>query len=470
LKGIQRHFPARLVWRLLLPLLLVSALAAPASSQAWSSPMTVSAGGGYADSPQVAVDQSGTAILVWRRRDGTTDCNGSSCFRVQGRVLSAGGGLSSIQTLSASGQTAKAPQVAVDKSGNSVFVWQRYDGTTNCGGYPGCLRIEARARTADGALSPVQTLSAAGQYAEGPQVGVDAGGNAAFVWRGNGQVWTRARLADGALSPIQAVSAPGQETQFSDPQIAVDSGGDAVFVWEAFAAPASCNFNCTRAQTRTRSADGTLSPVQTLSAAGADAIFPQVAVDQSGNAVFVWQRCGSFLYCSSIQARARSTDGVLSPIQTLSAGNFYSSPQVSSDRGGDAVFVWSHYDETADCGGYACLRIQARARSADGALSPTQVLSAAGQFALYPQVALDPSGTAVFVWERFDGTTNCARFSCLRIQARTRSAAGALDPTQTLSAPYQNAVAPQVAVDPSGDSIAAWQQVSFERIQAATGP
>src|SRR5438034_990952 len=77
--------------------------------------------------------------------------------------------------LSPPGQNASSPQVGVDSAGNAVAVWQRSDGTRD--------RVQARARTAGGALSATQTLSDAGQDAFGSQVAVDSSsGDAVVVW------------------------------------------------------------------------------------------------------------------------------------------------------------------------------------------------------------------------------------------------------------------------------------------------
>jgi hypothetical protein len=78
--------------------------------------------------------------------------------------------------------TAASENPGVDQSGDAVFDWRRFDGTTGCGGLPGCERIQARARSAAGTLSAVQTLSAAGEPAFLPQVAVDPGGSAVAVW------------------------------------------------------------------------------------------------------------------------------------------------------------------------------------------------------------------------------------------------------------------------------------------------
>ena len=178
-----------------------------------------------------------------------------------------------------------------------------------------------------------------------------------------------------------------------------------------------------------------------LSSAGVDAFNQQVAVDADGDAVFTWRNF-NFL---QIEGRARSTAGVLGPIQPLSpAGQPAQSPQVAVDADGNAVFTWTRSDGTS-------FRAQARARSATGVLGAVQTLSPAGINAYTPQVAVDTDGDAVFGWENF-GTR--------RIQARARAAAGALSPIQTLSAAGVGQLAdfPKVAVDADGDAVFTWRQ------------
>src|SRR6266496_1155042 len=132
---------------------LVAALPAVADA-AWQPLGALSAGTGPVDEPQVAVDASGDSVFVWRRSDGTTDCFGGPCLRIQTRSRSAAGILSPIQTLSPSGQHGALPQVAVDPSGNAVFVWRRFDGAN--------LRIQTRVRSAAGTLGSTLTLPPAG--------------------------------------------------------------------------------------------------------------------------------------------------------------------------------------------------------------------------------------------------------------------------------------------------------------------
>ena len=409
------------------------------AARGWTAPQTLSAAGESATDPQVGIDADGDAVFTWARSDGANE-------RIQARARSAGGVLSAIQTLSGAGQDASDPQVAVDTDGDAVFTWARSDGTNQ--------RIQARARSAGGVLGPVQTLSAAGRDAFQPQVAIDADGDAVVIWRlfdGASQViQSRARSAAGVLSPINTLTDTGRNA--FNPQVAIDDGGNAVFTWER-----SDGTN-QRIETRARTSGGAFSAVQILSAAGRDAFNPQVAVDADGDAVFTWERAVGAN--QRIQARARTSGGVLSAVDTLSdPGQDAEVPQVAVDDSGNAVFTWECSDGTNQ-------RVQARARAFGGALSVVQTLSDAGQDAEVPQVAVDADGDAVFIWERLDNAGK------ERIQAATRSAAGVVGVVQTLSSGGQHAQLAQVAVDADGDAAAVWQRFdgANDRVQAAFGP
>jgi hypothetical protein len=130
----------------------------------------------YDGSAPVAVDPNGNALYTWENQ---------ALGIVQGRARSAMGVLSTTDDLSATGATGHSPQVGVDQSGNAVFIWERSDGTTDCDG-SGCFRIQARSRSAAGALGLTQTISAAGLHAEPspqPQIAVTPTGSAVTVWQ-----------------------------------------------------------------------------------------------------------------------------------------------------------------------------------------------------------------------------------------------------------------------------------------------
>jgi hypothetical protein len=479
--------------RLIATLVVVALFAFPATAAAvWTEPVTLTASGQDAADGWVGVDQGGNAVFVWLRRDSTTNCNGSGCVRVRTRARSAAGVLSTTQTLSPDGVNAGGPRIAVDPDGTAVFVWRAPDGTTDCAGYQ-CWRVQTRTRSATGDLTPIETLSDPGRQANSPQVAVDQDGDAVFAWVRRDDTTdcdgaaclrfqTRVRHPDGTLSAVQTLSAAGQNA--IDPSLDVDQDGDAVFTWNGFDSTTDCVFGqpCFRVYARARSVAGALSTIQTLSAPGQEAYYPEVSVaDPTGDAVFAWSRyddsadCGPpFGGCLRVQTRVRFAAGDLTATQTLSAaGRHATYPQVGTDQDGDAVYVWQRDDMTTDCGS-PCLRIQARARSVNGGtLSTIRTLSAAGAHANYADVAVDPNGDAVFVWSRQDGTTDCDGGPCARIQAAVASPfLATLTPTDTLSTAGQDTYLPYVAVDPAGDAVAVWvgDDGTYDRIQAAAGP
>jgi hypothetical protein len=442
------HFLASLI-----AILSVGAAAPNPAEADWTPPATLSSSGRNALDPQVGIDRAGGAVFTWRRFDGTN-------WRIQARERSATGALSPVQTLSAAGQDAFAPQVAVDPQGDAVFTWRRFVGTN--------WRIQARERSATGALSPVQTLSGAGQDAFGPEVGIDRAGDAVFTWqRSDGtyrRIQARSLSTAGVLGPVQTLSAEGRNAQH--PQIAVNRHGEAVSTWEGFV-PSSSGC-CTRIQARTRSPAGVLSPIRIVSPphdSSQDMTTPQVGVDAQGNAVFTWRFIQfDFRDESSIQARTLSSAGGLGPVRTLSpegfTGRFAGGPQVAINGAGDSIFTWHFATDYAD----ETLQVQARVRPAAGPFGPVLHFSPDSHDAFDPQVGLDDTGDAALTWAQGD-------FGQHTIKARIRPAAGPLGPIRTLSTVGQDASEPQIAVNGPGDAVVTWQvrRAAHTVIQAAAG-
>jgi hypothetical protein len=145
------------------------------------------------------------------------------------------------------------------------------------------------------------------------------------------------------------------------------------------------------------------------------------------------------------------------------------------DPNGNAVVVWERPGGGTGCGGSGCQVIEAIARSPTGALSPRQILSTFGQDSRHPQVGIDANGNAVFAWQSF-GSPGCGG-TCTKIQARVRSTTGTLGGVQNIStfAEFQAAGPPQLAVNPSGTAIVFWSRgFTFQgeraNLLAATGP
>ena len=386
-----------------------------------------------ADQAQVAIGPDGDASFVWRAGspgDGTER-------HIQQRNGGDDGSLAPTDSLSASGQSADDPDLAVDPAGNTIFTWVRSNGTHTV--------VEATRQRPNGTLTEVQTISDPSENSVEPQVAIDAHGIAIFTWQSfDGVDWivqVRRRTLGGGLSPIRAVSAQARDA-FS-PQVGVDADGDAVLGWRRF------NGDYWIVQARTRAADGTLGSVQNVSGRGESARSQRLAVDSAGNAVLVWDRDDGSV--STAQMRSRSADGTLGPIQDLSpAGGSATEARVTVDPDGDAVFAWQRL-----LPGSSDYVIEARGAAAGGALSPVQQLSALGGDAFLPEVAGDASGNAIFTWQRSNGSDFIA-------QARGRAADGMLSAVQDLSPAGQSAFDPQVAMDSGGGAVFTWKRPEGE--------
>jgi hypothetical protein len=421
---------------------LVSAVAlclgvAAAALGSFSPTITLSAGGQDAASPAVAVGAGGDGVAVWTRFDGDNS-------RVQARTVSPGGGLGPIQTLSAAGSSAFSPQVAVDADGDAVVVWTRLDGASIA---------QARRISSAGVLGPVLDLSPHGEDASGPQVAIDAGGNAIALWYrsnvGALQVLGRALPATGSPGPLLRLSSAAANG--SQPRVGVTSGGGGYAVWVGTDGANS------RAQGRSIDTAGNRGPVRFLSPAGSNAGFPRVDVDDSANAYAIWTR--TIGANTRVEGRPVSAAGTLGTVTTLSAGGQNAILPAISIAGGNGVAVWARFDG-------ANLRIQAVAVSATGGTGTPATVSVAGHGATNPAVAADANGNGQVVWQRSDGSN-------VRIQERPFFPAASPRPLENLSRAGADAALPAIAMNANGAAVAAWTRPDgpgHQRAEASIGP
>jgi hypothetical protein len=403
-------------------------LAGPAlATPSWLAPSELSATGGDAFHPQVAVDQAGDAVGVWERSDGT--------YRIiEASTRAAGGGWLPPQELSAGGQNAFSPQVAVDSAGDAVAVWDRSNGSNYI--------VEAATRLAGADWQAPVELSATGQDGLVPQIALDPAGDAVAVWdvrQGSNFVIEAATKAVGdAWGVGQEISAPGKNAEEPQARVAIDPAGDAVAVWERYD---GANYIVEAA---TKAPAAPWLPAQELSAAGQSAFGADVAVDPVGDVVAVWERDNGTNQI--IETATRAPGAPWLPAEALSVpGQNAFGAHVAVDQMGNAVAVWIRYNG-------ANYIVEAAGKESAGPWLPAEELSPAGQSAFSVQLALSPTGDAVAVWTRSDGTNQI-------VEAANKLPGGAWAlPARGLSAVGQNAESPQVAVDPAGDAVATWDR------------
>ena len=295
--------------------------------------------------------------------------------------------------------------------------------------------------------------------------------------------------------------------QVISPRITLDADGNAIAAWS------TGNTTPSLVKTAFRPVGGPWEGEETVSDPLVEARHPNVAFDGSGNALLVWEQDDEGN--KEIQASFRPAGGGWETTIDLSTLDRDSrEPEVAFDGAGNALVVWSEFDGTSD------YIVMARERTAEGEwqtavpLSPTggdgeitrlalnadgdavagwrwspddaesdtlaQVayrpagdgweaehdLSGAGACPVAPEVALDSSGNAVAVWEE----NNCSGTYAAR--TAFRPAAGPWGASEDLSDPATaNAFAPQVAMDGDGNAVAVWEgEQSGDPLQVAERP
>lgn len=414
-----------------------AALAAPG----WLTPTNLSAAGQNAAGTQVAMGPTGEAVAVWVRS------NGLNTIAQVATKPTFGEAWSSPEDLSAPGQNATVPQIAIDSSGDAVAVWLRSNGANPI--------VQTASRPAGGSWSAPENLSTAGQEATVPQVAMDGAGDAVVVWvRSNGSnkiVQAASRGAGGGVwsAPVD-LSEVGQDA--GNPQVAIDPAGDAVAVWER------SNGANTIIQAARRPSGGSWTVATDLSEPGLSATATQVAIDPEGEAVAVWNRVSGAN--TIIQSSSAPAGGSWSPALDISeAAPSTGAARVAMDADGEAVAVWRRSNG-------ANTVIQGAGRPPGGSWSTPVTLSELGQNSNQPRVAVDPDGDAFVAW---------TRAGALPAQVASRAAGGSWSTPVVISEAGATATQAQVAVDSGGDAVVVWQRSNGTNVIAqasgfATGP
>jgi hypothetical protein len=433
----RREFHAALLAGALLGCPLFALNAAPAqAAPAWLPPTDLSAPGRDASSAAVAMDDAGGTVAVWERQD-TAGPN----HNVQVSTRDPGGPFSAPVNLSLNSTN---PQVAMTPSGEAIAVWRHFD--VGSGNYV----IQASTRPPGGPFTAPVDVAAAPTSANVRDIGlaVNANGDTAAVWEqrdpgspvtNTTMVMASVRPAGGSfstpvtISPLPLVS--GQDAE--GPRVAIDAAGDVTAVWRYFDGAHGV------VQSATRPAAAGFSAPLNLSDNSQNAALPDVAMDSAGEAIAVWTRSNGANFI--VQQSSSSAGGSFAAPQDLSAaGQDATNPRVAMDSAGEAIAVWTRSNG-------ASYIAQATIGTPAGSFSPPADLSAPGGDALDPEVAMNGAGDATVVWRRFDGANYIA-------QAANSRLSGPFSTPVDLSAPGQDAVSPQPAIDSAGDATAAWSR------------
>ena len=333
---------------------------------------------------------------------------------------------------------AKFPQIAVDDSGNAIVVWQLYKS-------PYHIYSKHYDVGSDSWLEP-ELVENNWTMAERPKVAMDGSGNAVVVWVQKNiddikRIYSNYYDASsGSWSGVKLLPQPLSSAEFS--QVAMDGNGNAVTVWQQYDGSYYSIYS-----SHYYASSGVWSAISVLERNAGHAQFPQVAMNDSGKAVAVWQqRDGSYYSIYSnhydVNSSRWSTAVVIENNDTGSAMN----PHVAVDGSGNAIAVWKQHDGTRN-------NIWSnRYDAGSGTWSTASLIEDSMNDTEGPQVAMDASGNAVVVWQQDDGTRHNIWSN------RYDASSGSWSTASLIENSTNDAEGPQVAIDASGNAVVVWQQ------------
>jgi hypothetical protein len=345
-----------------------------------------------------------------------------------------------------SAEDADSPQVSHAGTGDWLAVWQQHDGTR----YQVWVN-RYRTNTGWGAHEAIDL--AGGGNALYPQIAADGAGHALAVWDQGSltslrSIWAnRYDASTGWGTPEQVSGAVLLDSNAERAQVAVDSSGRALVVWEQ-----RSGTRVSIAANRYTPGTGWGTPELIETDDTGNATDAQIAMDSSGHALAVWSQSNGALFSVWSNRFSPATGwGTAELVETGSAGDA-SRPQIAVDPGGNAIAVW-------DQGSGVRTDVWAnRYEVGSGWGAPELIETDSAGDADSAQIAFGTSGHALAVWHQSDGT----RFNIVANRYSAGSGWGSAQRVNIEDA--RDARRPQIALDASGEAVAVWQQDDGMRV------
>ncbi len=387
---------------------------------AWDAGVTlVSSGKGDARNPQIAMAANGDAWVVWQQHD---DGPVSSIWASRYASTGQWGAATRIKAKNANATqalvNADTPQVAVNTNGQAIIVWHQLDGpfctTTGATVATPCnlfnqqgedrysIGSVAASRYFGGVWSdpePLEQDNLKGRDAEQPRVVMDGSGNAVVIWQQSKGVTLVSSIYSNRY--IVALPTPGwgsatlvenaDDGMALDTQIAQDDSGNVIAVWRQ--ADSSGRYS-TLSNRYATGAWGAAEPIEQDNAGDADS--PQIAINATGNAIAVWRQFDGSRYNVWSNRFTQGAWAGAALIETDNAGDAHE-PSVSININGDAISVWRQYDG-------AHWNIWSNRYTAGSWSAAALVEENDAGDAYDPHAVIDSSGNVISVWRQRGGT------------------------------------------------------------------
>jgi Bacterial Ig domain len=286
------------------------------------------------------MDPNGDFVVAYQVLNTTTYLYGISAKRFnlagspQGSAITLNDGSSN----SASGEL---PQVAIDSAGDFTIAFQGYDSNSH-GVF--AQRFNSSG-TAQGSTFRVNTPQTDNQGA--PSIAMDSAGNFVIAWLDGGttqaagvyaQRYNSSGVAQGGNTAISTVAGA------TDPSVAMEPTGQFVIAWQFDQTGTATGIEAQRFDSNGNALTGV---VPLSSSETYDQGSPTVAIDGEGDFVVAWESYGVHGTASSLGTilaqRINSGGTLIGPTQfqpSTQTGDSQTAPEVASNPDGNAIFVW----------------------------------------------------------------------------------------------------------------------------------
>jgi hypothetical protein len=353
-----------------------------------------------------AIAPSGKAVVAWVQATYTGN------FLVQATVRAAGATtFGAVQTLTAEGQDAGVPAVAMNASGATVLVWRRHEDASESWQVQGAMLTDAGTTftplNAGGNISD-EPLDGSDFFAPPVHVAIAPSGAAVVTWDSTSSTAvSTARWAQrdpgasfGTVHDLGAVTLA--------PDVAAGDSGFAL-TWATGSGGTGATVSLARATT---GSFGAATPVATTPGSFIDT---HVALDGAGNAIVALLGTGADVVGSKQRVAVTTCAATCDPAPWLSAdGQSANGLGLAVNAAGDAVAAWSRSNGTHEL-------IEASLRAHGSGWDPPVFVSRSDQDAHAPTVGIDGGGNVTAAWT----AANVALFA---VRQATGAVAGATVP------------------------------------------
>ncbi len=414
-------------------------------TKAWSTPVPIESYTNHVYAAHVGVDDAGNATAVWVQYygGGVTE----KVYTNRYTEKDGWGNATLIGNFSGGFSNAEGDIVSdmdrpltVNSSGNATLIWS-YDDGGSVSAHPYVSQYvpgsgwSTPASLADGYADTIYSVPAA-------SVAMDKSGNIAAVWHMAYSVLA-SRYNGSSWSATTNLSADNSTYAAWKPKVAIGGNGKSMVVWEQTIDGSHWGIWAKTGG----STSWDITAVTVYTDASGQAITPDVAMDDAGNAIVVWS-FNKDATTRGVMARRRSATGVWSaPVQIHStAPNNAFSPHIAMDAVGNAVVAWENKFGSDSTGNIWASRYRVSSDSWD---TPTLIESVSGDVRNH-RVAINKGAVAV-IWQQKNATG-------WDIWANYATAGGDWGTAQRVEDANGDAGNPDITMDQKGNAIAVWEQ------------